>query len=64
MRKIRQYKNWGIYALSTKEQSEYGFDYAVIHPNNMGCSMLTPADSDMEMDSQEDAIFWIDNYEN
>ena len=64
MRKVKQIHGWGIYALSSKEESEYGFSFAVIHPDTMGCAGLTPADTDWECDSIEEAIGWVVNYEN
>ena len=63
MRKVKQLHGWGIYALSAKEESEYGFTHAVIHPDNMGCAGLTPADTDWECNSMAEAIGWVENYE-
>lgn len=63
MRKVKQLKGWHICALSEKEQDEYGFTHAVIHPDNVGCGGLTPADSDWECNSLEEAVSWIQNYE-
>jgi len=40
----------------------YGFEYAVIHPENKGIGLLTPDDSDMECNTLEQAIDWINNY--
>lgn len=62
MKKLRQYKRWGIYELNDKEKLEHGFNFAVIHPNNMGCYPIYPSDTDMEIDSMTAAISWIDNY--
>lgn len=64
MKKVKQFKKWGIYALTDKEREEYGFSYAVIHPDIMECPhpWLEPSDTDMEMDSLEDCISWIKNY--
>ena len=63
MVRLKQLHGWGIYKLNTKEQSDFGFAYAVIHPDNMGCGGLTPADSDWECDSLEEAASWILNYD-
>ena len=62
MRRVKQLKGWGIYALSDKEKSEYGFNFAVIHPDNMGCGGLTPHDSDWECETMNEAESWIRNY--
>lgn len=62
MKKIKQYKKWGIYLNNEKEVLFYGFKYTVIHPGLMGCSLLSPGDSDMELNSLEDCISLIDNY--
>ena len=63
MRKVKQLKGWGIYKLSAREESEYGFSHAVIHPDVMGCGGLSPADTDWECDSLAEAISWVENYE-
>lgn len=63
MRRVKQFKKWGVYALSDKERSEFGFSFAVIHPDVMGTGMLSPADSDWECDTLEDAVSWIQNYD-
>ena len=63
MRKVKQLLKWGIYELNPKEQSEFGFKFAVIHPDNMGIPGLTPSDSDWECDSMEQAESWIKNYD-
>jgi len=62
MRKVKQLKKWGIYELSPKEKAEHGFNFAVIHPDTMGTGLITAKDTDMEMDSLENAIMWINNY--
>lgn len=63
MKKVKTLKKWGIYQNNEKEIKEYGFRFTVLHPHNMEYSYLcTPADSDMEMESLEDAIIWINNY--
>ena len=62
MRKVKQMQKWGIFALSDKEKSEYGFNFAVIHPDVMGCGGLSPADTDWECDTLEEAENWILNY--
>lgn len=55
---------WGIYKLNAKEETEYGFVYAVIHPDSIVvCGGLTPADSDWECDSLTEAVNWILNYD-
>lgn len=63
MRKVKQLRKWGIYELNQREQSKYGFKFAVIHPDNMGAPDLTPSDSDWECDSMEQAESWIQNYD-
>ena len=60
--KVKSLRKWGIYKLNAKEETEYGFHYAVIHPDNMGCGGLTPSDSDWECDSLTEAVDWILNY--
>lgn len=62
MRKVKQLKKWGIYENSPKEYIEYGFKYTVIHPDLMGCGLLSPSDTDMEIDALQDAIDWVTNY--
>ncbi len=62
MKKVKQLKKWGIYELSEKERLEHGFNFAVIHPENMGTGLITARDTDMEMDTLENAISWINNY--
>lgn len=62
MKRVKQFKKWGIYQLSEKEQKEYGFAYAVIHPDTMGCGLLSPKDSDIECETLSAAIDWINNY--
>lgn len=62
MKKVKQLKKWGIYELSEKERLEHGFNFAVIHPDTMGSCLLSPKDTDMEMESLENAISWINNY--
>ncbi|MEG1632397.1 MAG: hypothetical protein RR423_09165 [Hydrogenoanaerobacterium sp.] len=63
MRRIKKYKNWGIYQNNEKEIEEYGFNITVLHPDNMEYKyMCSPADSDMELDTLKEAISWIDNY--
>ena len=63
MRRVKNLKKWGIYALSAREESEYGFKFAVIHPDQMGCGGLSPADTDWECNSLEEAIDWVVNYD-
>ena len=44
---------------------EFGFEYAVIHPDNaeyLAMGMCDPHDSDMECETLEQAISWIQNY--
>ena len=64
MKLLKKRKGWGIYQHNKKEIEEYGFPISVIHPDNMECysSCLTPSDSDIECDSVESAVSWIDNY--
>lgn len=64
MKKIKTYKGWGIFKNNPKEKEEYGFEITVLHPDNMEYRYLcTPADSDMEINSLEEAKQWIDNWE-
>lgn len=66
MKKVKQYKRWGIYQVTDKEKKEYdcGFNFAVIHPDIMSAPhpWLEPGDTDMECETLEEAISWIDNY--
>lgn len=63
MKKVKQFRNWKICELNKKEIMEYGFTHAVIHPDNAEYLYLcTPADTDMECNSLEEAIDWIKNY--
>lgn len=63
MKRVKTLHGWGIYALNAKEQSEYGFRFAVIHPEEMGCGGLTPADTDWPCDTEKEAISWIVHYD-
>ena len=63
MVRLKQLHGWGIYKLNAKEETDFGFVYAVIHPDNMGRGGLTPADSDWECDSLTEAVNWILNYD-
>jgi len=63
MKKIKVLKGWGIFQNNKKEKDEYGFEYTVIHPNNMEYAyMCTPDDTDIECNSLEAAESWIKNY--
>lgn len=65
MRKVKSIKKWTICKLNKREVAEYGFEYAVIHPDNaeyLGMGILTPADSDIECETLEQAIAWVQNY--
>jgi len=65
MRKIKQYKKWGIYQITEKEKKNgCSFNIAVIPPDLMECPFphLEPTDTDIELDTVEDAMLWIDNY--
>ncbi|MCQ2543649.1 MAG: hypothetical protein MJ126_05760 [Lachnospiraceae bacterium] len=64
MRKIKSFRKWGIYELTSKEVAEYDFKYAVIDPDTMECPhpYLSPSDTDWCCDSLEEAIEWIKNY--
>lgn len=62
MKLVKRYKKWGIYENSEKEVKEVSFKISIIHPNNMGCGLLTPQDSDFEIDTIEQALEWINNY--
>jgi hypothetical protein len=63
MKRLKVYKGWGIYQNNPKEVEEYGTHFTVLHPDNMEYPYLcSPADSDMDVDTLEQAISWIDNY--
>jgi len=63
MRKVKLLNGWGIFKNNNREFEEYGFEYTVIHPNNMEiCYTCSPSDSDWECDSLKHAIDWIINY--
>ena len=63
MRKIKTLNKWGIYQNNAKEIEEYGFNITVLHPDNMEYAyMCTPADSDIELNTVEEAVEWIKNY--
>lgn len=63
MKKVKTLKGWGIYQNNEKEIKEYGFNFTVLHPDNMEYSyMCKPSDTDMECDTLEAAISWIKNY--
>lgn len=63
MKKIKELKGWGIFQNNEKEVEEHGFTHTVLHPDNMEYSyMCNPTDSDMECNSLEQAINWIENY--
>lgn len=49
--------------VNAKEIAEYGFNITIIHPDNMKTVHLcSPNDSDMEMNTVEDAEYWINHY--
>lgn len=63
MKKIKQLKNWGIYQNTPKETLEYGFSITVLHPDNMEYPYLcSPRDTDMEFETIDQAVSWIENY--
>jgi hypothetical protein len=62
MKKVKQLHSWGIYELSEKEKAEHGYNYAVIHPDVMGTGNVTARDTDMPMDTLQQAIEWVVNY--
>ena len=62
MKRVRTLKKWGIYELTEKEQKEYGFSHAVIHPDTMGAGNVTARDSDWECNTLAEAESWIKNY--
>ena len=63
MKKIKKIKSWGIFQNASKEVEEYGFNFTVLHPDNMEYrNLCTPADTDIELDTLEDAIDWVRNY--
>lgn len=63
MKKVKQLKRWGIFQNNEKEVKEYGFNFTVLHPDNMEYFyMCSPCDSDMECDTLDTAISWIKNY--
>lgn len=62
MKKVKQLNKWGIYELTEKEQKAHGFKIAVIHPDVIGTGLITARDSDIELDTIEQAIEWVTNY--
>ena len=62
MKKVKQLKGWQIFKNSPKEVAEYGFEYTLLHPDNVGVPGLNPSDSDWECDTMEECISWINNY--
>ena len=63
MKRIKKLNGWGIYQNNAKEIEEYGFKITVLHPNDMEYWYLcSPQDSDMEFETVEAAIDWINNY--
>lgn len=65
MKKVKRMKGWAICQLNKKEVEEYGFRFAVIHPDNaeyLAMGMCDPHDSDIECETLEQAISWIKNY--
>lgn len=63
MTRVKKLKGWGIFQNNSKEVKNYGFRFTVLHPDNMEYRCLcTPADSDIELDTLEAAIDWIQNY--
>lgn len=62
MKKIKQLNNWDICELSKREQEQHGFKYAVIHPNTKETGWVTASDTDIECETLEQAIAWIENY--
>ena len=65
MKKVKSIKGWGICQLNEKEVEEYGFKYAVIHPDNaeyLRNGVCDPSDTDVECDSLESAVSWVNNY--
>lgn len=62
MKKVRQLNKWGIYELSPRERKMHRFNFAVIHPDVMGCGNVTASDTDIEVDSLEEAVLWVECY--
>jgi len=63
MKRIKNFRKWGIYQNNSKEIAEHGFSITILHPDNMEQSyMCSPKDSDMEFDKVEDAEYWIVHY--
>ena len=63
MKKIKTLRGWGIFKNNAKETKEYGYEYTVIHPENMEYAyMCDPSDSDVPCETLEEAINWIKNY--
>ena len=63
MKRIKQLNAWGIFQNNEKEIAEYGFSITVLHPDNMDYrNLCSPADSDMEFDTLENAVYWIEKY--
>lgn len=65
MKKIKMLKKWCICELNEREKREYNFNYAVIHPESYECyydSGLMPSDTDIECETLDQAIEFINNY--
>ena len=66
MKKLKGYKDWGIYQNIPKEIEEYGFEYSVIHPRIMKYysehCVLIPSDTSKSCHTLEQAESWIDDY--
>ena len=63
MKKIKTHKKWGIYQNNEKEITEHGFNITVLTPDNMEYAyMCSPSDSDMEFNTVDEAVYWINHY--
>lgn len=63
MKKVKQVKGAKIMLLSVKEQSECGYAYAVVHPEDKDVTGITWEYCDWYTDTLEDAVQWCrDSY--
>ena len=63
MKRIKKLKGWGIYQNNPREIEEYGFKITVLHPDDVEyADICNPGDTDMEFETIENAVDWINNY--
>ncbi|MCL2188452.1 MAG: hypothetical protein FWC16_00665 [Defluviitaleaceae bacterium] len=63
MKKIKTLKGWGVFKNNAKETQEHGFKITVLHPDNMEYAYLcSPHDTDMELETLESAVSWIESH--